>query len=278
MRAAYNRQRRRSCGGRRALPHAVKHEREPWRKRAPKIAERRRTDAAHHRNLRGAAAAVEERRDVYRAASLERDDGSHERHRRALRRASVGGRAFCAALRLFRLLRSAGGVSAGVHGAGRSSQSYQQRIRKLIDEKPGELSGGVGGARVHRGEPHGGLDELEAGLDDEQFEAAVKMLQQAENIYVIGVRRSFRGGELHRLCVAAHAQARASRVGLRRHVSRADSQREEGRCGDRDQLRAVRQGDAVLRARRAASSARRRSSSPTASFRRSRVTRARICS
>lgn len=36
-----------------------------------------------------------------------------------------------------------------------------------------------------------GLEELEAGLDDVQFEAAVKMLEQAENIYVIGVRRSF---------------------------------------------------------------------------------------
>ena len=75
-------------------------------------------------------------------------------------------------------------------GQGTSSPSYQQRIRKLIDEKPGALSGGAV-AREFVAACRGGLDELEESLDDAQFEAAVKMLQQAENIYVIGVRRSF---------------------------------------------------------------------------------------
>ena len=75
-------------------------------------------------------------------------------------------------------------------GQGTSSPSYQQRIRKLIDEKPGALSGGAV-AREFIAASRGGLEELEAGLDDTQFDAAVKMLQQADNIYVIGVRRSF---------------------------------------------------------------------------------------
>ncbi|SAK71643.1 transcriptional regulatory protein [Caballeronia temeraria] len=75
-------------------------------------------------------------------------------------------------------------------GAGGSQQTYQQRIRKLIDEKAGEASG-VSVAREFIAASRTGLDELEAGLDDAQFEAAVEMLSQAENIYVIGVRRSF---------------------------------------------------------------------------------------
>src|SRR3954454_7874544 len=75
-------------------------------------------------------------------------------------------------------------------GQGASSPSYQQRIRKLIDDKPGALSGGAV-AREFIAASRGGLEELEAGLDDKQFDAAVKMLQQADNNYVIGVRRSF---------------------------------------------------------------------------------------
>src|SRR6201996_3467800 len=64
-------------------------------------------------------------------------------------------------------------------GAGGSEQSYQQRIRKLIDEKAGEASG-LSVAREFIAASRTGLDELEAGLDDEQFEAAVDMLSQAE--------------------------------------------------------------------------------------------------
>ena len=75
-------------------------------------------------------------------------------------------------------------------GGGGSQQTYQQRIRKLIDDKAGDASG-VSVAREFIAASRTGLDELEAGLDDEQFEAAVEMLSQAENIYVIGVRRSF---------------------------------------------------------------------------------------
>ncbi|MDR5834375.1 MurR/RpiR family transcriptional regulator [Caballeronia sp. LZ034LL] len=76
------------------------------------------------------------------------------------------------------------------YAGGGSPQSYQERIRKLIDEKAGEASG-VSVAREFIAASRTGLSELEAGLDDAQFEAAVEMLSQAENIYVIGVRRSF---------------------------------------------------------------------------------------
>ncbi|MDR5779874.1 MurR/RpiR family transcriptional regulator [Caballeronia sp. LZ065] len=76
------------------------------------------------------------------------------------------------------------------YAGGESPQSYQERIRKLIDEKAGEASG-VSVAREFIAASRTGLSELEAGLDDAQFEAAVEMLSQAENIYVIGVRRSF---------------------------------------------------------------------------------------
>ncbi len=69
-------------------------------------------------------------------------------------------------------------------------RSYQQRIRKLIHKQSGKLSGGAM-AREFIAASRDGLVELEASFNDPQFEAAVKLLQQAANIYVIGVRRSF---------------------------------------------------------------------------------------
>src|ERR1700743_1759049 len=65
-------------------------------------------------------------------------------------------------------------------GQNGSAKSYKQRIRKLIDEKPGKLSG-VSVAREFIAASRNGLQELEAGLDNTQFEAAGKMLQQAAN-------------------------------------------------------------------------------------------------
>lgn len=67
---------------------------------------------------------------------------------------------------------------------------YQQRIRHLIASRDSAIGSGditrefIAASQV-------GLDELAAGLDDAQLEAAVNLLHQAENIYVIGVRRSF---------------------------------------------------------------------------------------
>lgn len=68
--------------------------------------------------------------------------------------------------------------------------SYQQRIRHLIDTQPQTMaSADVARAFIHAS--RSGLDELDAQLDDAQIDAAVELLRQAENIYVVGVRRSF---------------------------------------------------------------------------------------
>jgi DNA-binding MurR/RpiR family transcriptional regulator len=116
-------------------------------------------------------------------------------------------------------------------GAGGSQQSYQQRIRKLIDEKAGDTSG-VSVAREFIAASRTGLDELEAGLDDEQFEAAVDMLSQAENIYVIGVRRSF--------AVASYIVYALQHTKKRVHLI-------SGFGGMfREQVRSVKKGDVVI--------------------------------
>lgn len=116
-------------------------------------------------------------------------------------------------------------------GQGASSSSYQQRIRKLIDEKPRALSGGAL-AREFIEASRIGLEELEAGLDGKQFDAAVKMLQQADNIYVIGVRRSFP--------VASYIVYALQHTPKRVHLV-------SGFGGMyREQIRSVRKGDVVI--------------------------------
>jgi DNA-binding MurR/RpiR family transcriptional regulator len=116
-------------------------------------------------------------------------------------------------------------------GQNGSAQSYQQRIRKLIDEKPGKLSGGTV-AREFIAASRTGLQELEAGLDDVQFEAAVKMLQQADNIYVIGVRRSF--------AVASYIVYALQHTAKRVHLV-------SGLGGMyREQIRSVKKGDVAI--------------------------------
>ncbi|TAM54858.1 MAG: MurR/RpiR family transcriptional regulator [Paraburkholderia sp.] len=116
-------------------------------------------------------------------------------------------------------------------GQSPSGQTYKQRIRKLIDEKPGRLSGG-NVAREFVAACRNGLDELEATLDDEQFEAAVSMLQHAENIYVIGVRRSFP--------VASYIVYALQHTAKRVHLI-------SGFGGMfREQIRSVKKGDVVI--------------------------------
>ncbi|KND55593.1 putative transcriptional regulator of the myo-inositol catabolic operon [Candidatus Paraburkholderia kirkii] len=117
------------------------------------------------------------------------------------------------------------------YAGGGAQQSYQQRIRKLIDEKAGEASG-VSVAREFIAASCTGLDELEAGLDDQQFEAAVEMLSQAENIYVIGVRRSF--------AVASYIVYALQHTKKRVHLI-------SGFGGMfREQIRSVKKGDVVV--------------------------------
>jgi DNA-binding MurR/RpiR family transcriptional regulator len=116
-------------------------------------------------------------------------------------------------------------------GQNPSGQTYKQRIRKLIDDKPGRLSGGSV-AREFVAACRGGLDELEETLDDDAFDAAVTMLQQAENIYVIGVRRSF--------AVASYIVYALQHTAKRVHLV-------SGFGGMfREQIRSVKKGDVVI--------------------------------
>jgi DNA-binding MurR/RpiR family transcriptional regulator len=68
--------------------------------------------------------------------------------------------------------------------------NYQQRVRELINNKSPHLQAGSI-AREFIAASRSGLDELSAKLNDETFDAAIDMLVNAENIYVIGMRRSF---------------------------------------------------------------------------------------
>jgi DNA-binding MurR/RpiR family transcriptional regulator len=74
------------------------------------------------------------------------------------------------------------------HGSG--NENYQLRVRKLITSRDRKLGSGEL-TREFIDACRGGLDELAAGLDEEQFDAAVALLQKAACIYVVGVRRSF---------------------------------------------------------------------------------------
>lgn len=72
----------------------------------------------------------------------------------------------------------------------KATPNYQQRIRKVIATRDGKLNVGDMAREFVDASRHG-LDELAAGLDDAQLEAAVTLLQKADNIYVVGVRRAF---------------------------------------------------------------------------------------
>ena len=69
-------------------------------------------------------------------------------------------------------------------------QNYQQRIRKLIANKSQKTSS-ADLARECVDATLSGLERLGNELDDVAFEKAVDLLVNADNIYVVGVRRSF---------------------------------------------------------------------------------------
>jgi DNA-binding MurR/RpiR family transcriptional regulator len=69
-------------------------------------------------------------------------------------------------------------------------QNYQQRIRSMIANKSQKASGGDL-ARDCVNATLSGLERLGAELDDEAFDEAVDLVVNADNIYVVGVRRSF---------------------------------------------------------------------------------------
>ncbi len=68
--------------------------------------------------------------------------------------------------------------------------TYQQRIRRLVAERRGALTPGAV-AREFIGASAAGLAELARDFDDTSFAAAVGVLERAEHIYVVGVRRSY---------------------------------------------------------------------------------------
>ncbi|MDP3843796.1 MAG: MurR/RpiR family transcriptional regulator [Oxalobacteraceae bacterium] len=111
------------------------------------------------------------------------------------------------------------------------SPNYKQRIRKLIETRDGKLS--IGNMmREFVDASRSGLDELAAGLDDAQLEAAVSLLQKADNIYVVGVRRAFP--------IASYIAYALQHTNKRVHLV-------SGLGGMyRDQMRSVRERDVVI--------------------------------
>jgi len=118
-----------------------------------------------------------------------------------------------------------------------AGQSYQQRIRKLIEGQP--RSNGAAPnldlatmVREFIDASRGGLEQLGAELSEPQLKAAVNLLLRAENIYVIGVRRSFP--------IAAYIAYALQHTGKRVHLV-------TGLGGMfREQIRSIREKDAVF--------------------------------
>lgn len=71
-----------------------------------------------------------------------------------------------------------------------AAPSYKQRIRRMVSARDTKLAPGAM-AREFFEASRAGLEELANGLDDRQFADAVKLLQKADSIHVVGVRRSF---------------------------------------------------------------------------------------
>ncbi|MGE8185857.1 MurR/RpiR family transcriptional regulator [Pseudomonas sp. NPDC086278] len=68
-------------------------------------------------------------------------------------------------------------------------QNYQQRIRSMIASKSPAIGGDL--ARECISATLSGIERLGRELDDQAFDKAVELVVNADNIYVIGVRRSF---------------------------------------------------------------------------------------
>lgn len=113
----------------------------------------------------------------------------------------------------------------------RAAPNYRQRIRKLISSRDSKVRTGDL-TREFIGASRSGLDELAAGLDDDQLDAAVTLLQQADNIYVVGVRRAFPVASY----IAYALQHTSKRVHLVTGLG----------GGHRDQMRSVREGDVAI--------------------------------
>jgi DNA-binding MurR/RpiR family transcriptional regulator len=69
------------------------------------------------------------------------------------------------------------------------SRSYEERIRSVIAKSQPMPAASIAARFIEAS--RAGLDELSHGLDEKRFDKAVELLAEAQNIYVVGVRRSF---------------------------------------------------------------------------------------
>ncbi|VXC30439.1 Transcriptional regulator, RpiR family [Pseudomonas sp. 8Z] len=110
-------------------------------------------------------------------------------------------------------------------------QNYQQRIRNMIANKSQRVGSGDL-ARECINATRSGLDRLSEELDDAAFEKAVDLLVNAENIYVVGVRRSF--------AVADYLVYNLQHTNKRIHLITGLG------GGYREQMRSITQGDLLI--------------------------------
>ncbi|MFF7709434.1 SIS domain-containing protein [Pseudomonas sp. NPDC007930] len=110
-------------------------------------------------------------------------------------------------------------------------QNYQQRIRNLIAEQHGGASPAVL-ARDCIEATRSGIERLGLELDDAAFTQAVDLLVEAENIYVVGVRRSFAVADY----LVYNLQHTTKRIHLIHGLG----------GGYREQMRSVRANDLVI--------------------------------
>jgi DNA-binding MurR/RpiR family transcriptional regulator len=110
-------------------------------------------------------------------------------------------------------------------------QNYQQRIRSMIADQSQQASAGDL-ARECIDATRSGIERLGRELDDVAFEKAVDLIVNADNIYVVGVRRSF--------AVADYLVYNLQHTHKRIHLV-------SGLGGSyREQMRSVRSGDLVI--------------------------------
>lgn len=81
-------------------------------------------------------------------------------------------------------------VFRDAYASGTSAGSYQQRLKAVISEQPEQMKSSEL-ARSFMKTCQVGIAKLSEELDDRAFENAVSILQNAQHIYVMGVRRMF---------------------------------------------------------------------------------------
>jgi len=110
-------------------------------------------------------------------------------------------------------------------------QNYQQRIRRMIANRSHKASSGELARECING-TRSGLDRLAEEFDEAEFDKAVDLLAEADNIYVVGVRRSF--------AVAHYLVYSLQHTNKRVHLVSGLG------GGYREQMRSVRKGDLVV--------------------------------